>query len=138
MVLGECFLVLFNDHMTSLAVVEVWLNDEVSAVSQLSMTPDHSKLDVHGEDGLVPILRGEGEGVVARLVQEVQSGAIKNQTGIMQTGNVNVDEVARQHGVLLTQGRKQNTLLIKDRGEELCLGKGGKEEQQEHDDAGQW
>ena len=120
MVTGECFQILFDDHMTPIAVVEVWLNDKVSAVSQPSMTPDRTKLGVHGEGGLVSILRREGEGVVARLVQEDQSGAKEIQSSVVQRGNIDLDKVTGHHRILLTQVGKFTIAMVKDRSQELC------------------
>ena len=34
----ECFSLLLDPHMTPIAVVEVWLNDEVPAVGQLTIS----------------------------------------------------------------------------------------------------
>ena len=107
--------------MTPIAVVEVWLNDKVSAVSQPSMTPDRTKLGVHSEGGLVSILRREGEGVLdARLAQEVQSGAKEIQSSVVQRGNIDLDKVTGHHRILLTQVGKFTIAMVKDRSQELC------------------
>ena len=82
MVFVECLSILLDDYMARRAVFEVGFDDEVPAVSEMSMTPDRTKLAVHGEGGLVPFLGGEGEGVVARLVQQGQGGAVEHKSGI--------------------------------------------------------
>jgi len=129
--MGECVLILFNHHMATVAFVEVWLHDEVSAIGQLGVTPDSTKISVHGEDCLRPILREEGVAVVARLVQEVQGGAHEGHSGVVQAVNVNLEQVTGHHCLLLTQV-KCGIAMVKDWSEELCRGvmKHPSEEQQ--------
>ena len=122
MVFVECLSILLDDYMARRAVFEVGFDDEVPAVSEMSMTPDRTKLGVHSEGGLVSILRREGEGVLdARLVQEVQSGAKEIQSRVdVQRGNIDLDKVTGHHRILLTQVGKFTITMVKDRSQELC------------------
>ena len=91
MVVWEGAYVLLDDHMTPNAVVKAWLDDKVPTVDHPSVAPDCTKLVVHSEGGLVPVLSGEGEGVVARLVQQGEGRAVEDQSGTLKTIKVKVD-----------------------------------------------
>merc|ERR1719403_482437 len=108
------------------------LDDEVPGVGQLHVPPHSAHLLVQGERGLIPIFRGEGEAVVARLVEEGQGGVVENQGVVVEAVQVDVDKGARDHSVLVAHLRQDNIALVFDRSEELSRGERGQEDQEEH------
>ena len=118
MVWGDRGLVLFDDHMTTFADVEAWLNDEVPAVFQLDVAPDSNKISVHSEAGLREP-RGEGVGVVPRHVLEVQSGAHEVHGGVLQSCKIHLDQVAGHYRILLTQVWHHSIAMFRDWSEKL-------------------